>query len=167
MLFVLAIVTVLFLPMLTRAKFKVSRAGCINNLNNIGLAHRIFATDNDDLFVFQVPIANGGTMEFTNDVAPHYRALSNELSTPKILVCPGAILKRSRQHHSMFSLLPIPTISSACSHSRQMQDLYWAAKLRSLLMALHTDADFSGLQQTQLSPIRRIFTPTNGSLRLC
>jgi hypothetical protein len=85
---VIAVVSVLFLPMLAQAKRKASRVACINNLKDIGLVHRIFATDNNDLFVFQIPIANGGTMEFTNNIVPHFQALSNELSTPKILICP-------------------------------------------------------------------------------
>ena len=44
---------------------------CINNLKQIGLAARIYANDNGDVF------------------PPNFLVMSNELSTPKILVCPA------------------------------------------------------------------------------
>lgn len=64
---------------------------CVNNLKNIGLAFRVFAVDNADQFPMQLPRKAGGTRE---DVAsgsafPHFQAMSNELASPKILVCPA------------------------------------------------------------------------------
>ena len=47
------------------------RIHCVNNLKQIGLAARIWATDNDDV------------------LPPNWLVMSNELSTPKILVCPA------------------------------------------------------------------------------
>lgn len=43
----------------------------------------------------QVSVTNGGTMELISrgSVVPVFRALSNELSTPKILVCPKDITR--------------------------------------------------------------------------
>lgn len=68
---------------------KAQRIMCINNLKQIGLAYRIWSGDQTDRFPMEVPIAKGGTMEFINgtDTFRHYLAMSNELSTPKILVC--------------------------------------------------------------------------------
>ena len=66
------------------------RIKCVNNLKNLGLAARIFATDNDGKFPWQVPIAKGGSMEEignTNRIWRHFQVLSNELSTPWILLC--------------------------------------------------------------------------------
>jgi prepilin-type processing-associated H-X9-DG protein len=75
------------LPAIARSTAKVSRIKCVNNLKNIGLAFRIFATDNDG-FPFQVSTNQGGTMDLT-DVVAQFQAVSNELSTPKIILCPG------------------------------------------------------------------------------
>ncbi len=68
-----------------------TRIKCVNNLKNLGLAVRIFSTDNDGMFPWQVPIAKGGSMEEigdTNRIWRHFQVLSNELSTPRILQCP-------------------------------------------------------------------------------
>src|SRR5262245_17456426 len=55
---------------LAKARAKAEAVACINNLKQIGLAARVWATDNT---VFP----------------PNWLAMSNELATPKILVCPG------------------------------------------------------------------------------
>jgi hypothetical protein len=75
---------------------KSSRLGCDNNLKQIGLAFRTYAIDNDGHFPFNLSTNAGGTMEFCtldNDgfdtnAALHFQVMSNELSTPRILVCP-------------------------------------------------------------------------------
>lgn len=72
------------------------RISCVNNLKQIGLALRVWSADHDDLYPFNVSTNAGGSLEFCavgadvfdlNAVA-HFRVMSNELSTPKILVCP-------------------------------------------------------------------------------
>jgi hypothetical protein len=73
-----------------------SRLGCPNNLKQIGLAFRTWAIDNDGRFPFNVSTNAGGTMEFCargadgfdSNAAQHFQVMSNELSTPRILVCP-------------------------------------------------------------------------------
>jgi prepilin-type processing-associated H-X9-DG protein len=62
---------------------------CANNLRNVGLAFRIFAADNNDLLPFQIdgPIVTKGFVA-KEDAFKHFLALSNELSTPKIILCP-------------------------------------------------------------------------------
>ena len=78
----------LLLAALAPANTRASRVHCVYNLKNVGLAFRIFAADNNDLFPFQIPVEKGGSLELTNDVIAQLRILSNELSTPKILICP-------------------------------------------------------------------------------
>jgi hypothetical protein len=67
-----------------------ARIKCVNNLKNVGLAFRIFATDHNDVFPFEVSSTNGGTRELHANGDPFYAflALSNELSTTRILFCP-------------------------------------------------------------------------------
>ena len=87
----LVLLAAIFLPILAKSKARSSRIGCTNCLKQIGLAFRTFAIDNDDHFPMQVSVTNGGTMELTASgmVSPHFQVMSNELSTPKILVCPN------------------------------------------------------------------------------
>jgi len=53
------------------AKAKADSTACINNLKQIGLGARIWANDNHDI------------------LPRDFLTMSNELNTPKILVCPG------------------------------------------------------------------------------
>ena len=68
-----------------------SRAICCNcNLKQIGLSFRTWALDHGGTNPMDVPIESGGTREYlaSGEVFRHFQVMSNELSTPKILVCP-------------------------------------------------------------------------------
>ena len=75
---------------------RAQRITCVNNLKQIGLCFRSWAIDNDGRFPFNVGTNAGGTMEFCaigadgfdSNAALHFQAMSNELSTPLLLVCP-------------------------------------------------------------------------------
>jgi prepilin-type processing-associated H-X9-DG protein len=88
---VLAILAAMLLPALAASKKKSSRLGCVNNLKQAGLAVRIWSGDNGDKYPMEVPSNLGGSKEFTTgaDVFRHFLVMSNELSTPRILVCPN------------------------------------------------------------------------------
>lgn len=88
---------VMAMPAMTKGRGGKSHPpSCVNNLKNIGLSYRIFATDNDGKFPWQVAPKAGGVMpppvntvaSPTNNVLFMLAAVSNELSTPKIIVCP-------------------------------------------------------------------------------
>jgi prepilin-type N-terminal cleavage/methylation domain-containing protein/prepilin-type processing-associated H-X9-DG protein len=94
---IIAILASMLLPALAKAKAKAVRIKCVNNLKQIGIAFRVFATDNEDRYPMGVSTNGGGTSEwiptsFTAGAADtwrHFVAMSNELTTPKILVCPS------------------------------------------------------------------------------
>jgi prepilin-type N-terminal cleavage/methylation domain-containing protein len=95
---IIAILAGMLLPALAKAKAKAQRIKCVNNLKNVGLAFRLFATDNGDRYPMGVSTNEGGSAEYANTaqaatIAPfnyyHLLAMSNELSTPKIIVCPS------------------------------------------------------------------------------
>lgn len=87
---VLAIAAVLLLPSLAKPRVRVKKINCVNHLKQVGLAFRMWALDNNDMFPMQVSVTNGGTMELVDagSVYVHFLVLSNELNTPKLLICP-------------------------------------------------------------------------------
>lgn len=92
-----AVPAAMLLPALANAKARAQSINCVNNLKQIGLAFRIWAVDHDDRFPFNVSTTNGGTLElcapgesgFDENAFRHFLVMSNELATPKILVCPA------------------------------------------------------------------------------
>lgn len=86
----LAVAVALLLPILAAAKRRSSKINCVSNLKQVELAYRIWAGDNNDKYPIEVSVTNGGAMELiaTGDVVDCFLIMSNELSTPKILICP-------------------------------------------------------------------------------
>jgi prepilin-type N-terminal cleavage/methylation domain-containing protein len=102
---IIAILAAMLLPALAAAKKKAQKIACVNNLKQVGLAFRLWEGDNGDKFPMSVapnaggPSATGhltGTTVAFNSWAVAdqgsyaysvYQCMSNELSTPKILVC--------------------------------------------------------------------------------
>jgi prepilin-type processing-associated H-X9-DG protein len=86
-----AVVVVLLalLPALAKSRAMSSRINCINNMKQIGLSFRLWAGDNGDKYPMQVSTNAGGTMELVGSGAayPHFMVMSNELTTPKLLIC--------------------------------------------------------------------------------
>jgi prepilin-type N-terminal cleavage/methylation domain-containing protein len=87
----LAVLAAIFLPGIGASRVNSQRIKCVNNLKEIGLACRVWEGDHGDKFPMFISITNGGAMELaaTGNVVTYFQVMSNELSTPKILVCPN------------------------------------------------------------------------------
>ena len=112
LLIVIVIIIVLvspLLPTLNRAKAKRGRIKCLSNQKQIGTAFRVFASDNGDLFPLQArgnsyiyqPERVGtdpGAVASTNAQAWQvFQAMWNELQTPKVLLCPNDLVRKSNE----------------------------------------------------------------------
>ena len=111
---VMGIVAMIFLPYIAQQRRpqhgKSPRIKCIYNLKNVGLAFRIFATDNNDLFPPQVMVSNG-VAQSQIDAMNVFRWLSNELSTPKILSCPADAKREAADLKVNFDTMAAKNIS--------------------------------------------------------
>ena len=66
---------------------------CTSSLRQIGIAFQIWAQDHNGKFPMQVSVTNGGSMEFVGgpETFRHFRVMSNDLNTPKILLCSSEV----------------------------------------------------------------------------
>jgi prepilin-type N-terminal cleavage/methylation domain-containing protein len=86
---IIAILAGLLLPALARAKAKAQRVKCVSNNKQACLGFRIFSNDNEAKFPWQVLQADGGTATALNTAWQQYMCVSNEINSPKVLICPS------------------------------------------------------------------------------
>jgi prepilin-type N-terminal cleavage/methylation domain-containing protein len=89
---IIAILASLLLPALAKAKARAQRINCTSNLKQVGLAFRMWSNDHGDKFPWRVaqPTATPpGDGSQGGSIGDHFRAVSNELSSPKVLACPS------------------------------------------------------------------------------
>jgi prepilin-type N-terminal cleavage/methylation domain-containing protein/prepilin-type processing-associated H-X9-DG protein len=84
---IIAILAGMLLPALAKAKARAQRISCVNNLKQVGIGFRLFATDNDGKYP---NISDGDPASASGGGAwTNFQAAGNELSSPKILICPS------------------------------------------------------------------------------
>lgn len=90
---------------------KSRRIKCLNDLKLVGLAFRIFATDHNDRFPWQIKTTAARALPPQDEILSHFLAVTNELTTPGILHCfsdtrraaiPEAWTNTTRQNISYF-----------------------------------------------------------------
>jgi hypothetical protein len=79
----------MLLPALARAKRSRPHATCVNNLKQLSLGFQFWANDNQGKLPMQVSTNEGGSLEWTGtkEVYRHFVVASNEIASPKVLVC--------------------------------------------------------------------------------
>jgi prepilin-type N-terminal cleavage/methylation domain-containing protein/prepilin-type processing-associated H-X9-DG protein len=115
--FIVAILAALLLPVLSKAKGRAKQIDCLSQLRQVGLAFQVFAHDHGERFPFQVPVKDEGTLELVQAASAlggdvqfafrHLQALSNDLVLPKLLACPAD----SRTNATFFSQLRNDNVS--------------------------------------------------------
>ncbi len=96
----LAVLAGIALPVLAGNRSRSEQVSCLNNLRQIGHAFHVWANDHGDRNPWWTPIREGGTYNAPGDPVVPWLGLrnnawfqmawiSNELATPKILVCPS------------------------------------------------------------------------------
>lgn len=104
---ILAILFPLFIPHHGgRRSALAKRIACTNNLKQVGLSFGMFDTDHSDAFSMIVSTNKGGPKEFTEaaELFRHFQSMSNELSTPKVLVCPADTRKPAASFTNLSNL---------------------------------------------------------------
>lgn len=85
-----ALIGAMALPVLATTRSRSDIAQCLNNLRQIGRAVQLWGTERQDEAPWRVPVSSdGGTPPPIENAWFQFALLSNELVTPRILVCPA------------------------------------------------------------------------------
>jgi prepilin-type processing-associated H-X9-DG protein len=88
---VLAFLAAMFLPVYQASHRRTNRLGCENNLSQIVSGYQLWNNDHNGKFPMEISTANGGIREsaVAGNAAATFQVISNELKTPKVLICPA------------------------------------------------------------------------------
>jgi hypothetical protein len=93
---ILAIVALMAVPMRYEG-YRSKRAGCLNNLKQIGVSDMLFAADYTNRLPWQVATTNGGSMEYilVGYAAPHFGPIAKyNVISANGLLCPTDMARR-------------------------------------------------------------------------
>jgi prepilin-type N-terminal cleavage/methylation domain-containing protein len=107
---IIAILAAMLLPALAASKAKARRITCLNNLKQVSLGLRMWANDHGDKYPWNVPPADGGSMD-SGDWMDHFRVCSNELSTVSILYCSSSDKRTKKPARDWYFVRPPENIS--------------------------------------------------------
>ncbi len=81
------------LPVLAHDRARSSRIQCANNLRQIWVALQLWGGDHGDQLLWNASMADGGTRlhPLSANAWLHYATLSNELASPRVLLCPSDV----------------------------------------------------------------------------
>jgi prepilin-type N-terminal cleavage/methylation domain-containing protein/prepilin-type processing-associated H-X9-DG protein len=107
---IIAILAGMLLPALARAKTKAQRLSCANNLKQITLSMRLWADDRGGKYPWLVEQTEGGAKPNGTDNAAanlQFCVASNELVTPKVLLCPSDIQRKAATNFSTCRIINV------------------------------------------------------------
>jgi len=121
---IIAILAAMLLPALAKAKAKAQQINCVNNLKQVGLSFRIWGGDNGERYPMNVPSGEGGPAQqaaikgyasgaAANAMYQVFGVMSNELGTPKIVVCPSDGDRTARTNFAMSGTPAAPVATGA------------------------------------------------------
>jgi hypothetical protein len=108
--YVAVLLAFVLLPVFAKARDKAYRIRCAGQLVELGISFRVWSGDHADRFPFNVPVREGGTLEFAAQGADgfdtnawrHFKAFSTELLDPRPLVCPADPTRRRAPNFTNF-----------------------------------------------------------------
>jgi type II secretory pathway pseudopilin PulG len=103
---ILLLLACVLLPALAYQRRHARARACVDNLKQIGVAYRTLTLDGPDSYPAEVDVKFGGAREEVamGHVFFNFLVMSNELSAPKILVCPDDNEKTvAKNFHSGFN----------------------------------------------------------------
>src|SRR5438128_1959600 len=102
---IVAILLCILVPMFNKARMRSQSICCNCNLKQITFGSKTWAADHTNSFPMNLSTNENGTREYnlSGDVFPHFRVMSNELGTPKALLCPRDSRKPATDFDTAFA----------------------------------------------------------------
>jgi competence protein ComGC len=117
------------LPFLAGNLKRRASVQCVSNVKMAAVAFRMWADDHGERFPWEVSTNDGGSREFIGTGKPflHFQTASNELNSPKVLVCPQDTSKlplpfRQGQTEPPFNFLSNSNVSYFVGVNAQMNE---------------------------------------------
>ncbi len=88
---IIAILAAMLLPVLNKAREKAKAVSCVSNLNQVGLALRIYAEDHDDYLPIPLGYFRTPIYESYGSVWSVNLLLNNYVVNPFLMVCPSSL----------------------------------------------------------------------------